>query len=107
MLLLCTLIPLGSNVVRILVLRSGLICYSVLLVTWATTISCSLDTLVWGAMVAAINTAWAIHALVSAYTTHCAAIHPDIRAAYDNLFKPLGVTTKQFKVFKDNWQLIN
>ena len=98
MLLLCTLIPLGSNVVSILVLRSGLVAYSLLLVLWSTSISCSLDTLVWGATVTVVNLAWAIHTIVSAYTTHCAAIHPDIRAAYDTLFKPLGVSTKQFKV---------
>jgi len=101
-LMLTTLIPLGnlghfSGLSRLLLLRCGLLVYSVMISMWSLMVSCNLDTLVWSLVITCINTIWCLHSLYVIYTSKCLTIPKEMRTAYDSLFAPLGVDTRQFK----------
>ena len=98
-LVLTTLVPLTSvGGVSVVVLRLGLVLYSGLTLLWSCVSMCSLDTMVWAGAILIINTIYTIITLVNIHVSHCSAIHPDILPAYDKMFRPLGVTRRQFQV---------
>ena len=97
-LLLASLLPLGSPLTSLL-LRLGLVTHSSLLTAWALlTPACSLDSLTWALTLLAVNTALLLRSGLSLASLHCGSLQPEVRAAYDTLFRPLGVDRKQFKV---------
>ena len=72
--MLTTLIPLGnlghfSGLSRLLLLRCGLLVYSVMISMWSLMVSCNLDTLVWSLVITCINTIWCLHSLYVIYTS--------------------------------------
>ena len=97
-LLLASVLPLGSPLASLL-LRLLLLAHSSLVTAWALlTPACSLDSLAWALALLAVNTALLLRSGLALATTHCAPLEPEVRAAYDALFRPLGVDRDQFKV---------
>ena len=85
-LLLASFLPLGSPLTSLL-LRLGLVTHSSL--TWALTLL-------------AVNTTLLLRSGLTLASLHCSAPEPEVRAAYDTLFRPLGVDRKQFKVSQES-----
>ena len=77
--------------------RLGLVSHSGLLLAWSLLTACSPDSLAWALSLLAVNTLLTLRS-ATALASHCAPLQPEVRAAYDALFKPLGVDRKQFKV---------
>ena len=101
-LLLASLLPLGSPLTSLL-LRLGLVTHSSLLTAWALlTPACSLDSLTWALTLLAVNTTLLLRSGLTLASLHCSAPEPEVRAAYDTLFRPLGVDRKQFKVSQES-----
>ena len=101
-LLLASLLPLGSPLTSLL-LRLGLVTHSSLLTAWALlTPACSLDSLTWALTLLAVNTTLLLRSGLALASLHCGSLQPEVRAAYDTLFRPLGVDRKQFKVSQES-----
>ena len=93
-----TMFPVRGGSLTMLLLRLGLVLYSLLTILWALLISCRLDTLGWGILLAAVNIVFTVHGVFRVYSAYCSRVRPDLRSAYETLFKPLGVSLVQFKV---------
>ena len=97
-LVLVTVFPLRCGSVTVLLLRLGLVLHSTLTLLPALLISCNLDTLCWALLLLTVNLTYTIQGVYRVYTSHCSHIQPDLRPAFDSLFKPLGVSRAQYKV---------
>ena len=97
-LVLFTILPVRGGTLTLLILRLGLVLYSLLTIAWSLLISCRLDTLGWGILLAAVNIVFTVHGVFRVYWMYCSRVRPDLRPAYQTLFKPLGVSLVQYKV---------
>ena len=93
-----TILPVRGGTLTLLLLRLGLVLYSLLTVAWSLFISCRLDTLGWGILLAAVNIVFTVHGVFRVYFAYCSHVRPDLRSAYETLFQPLGVSLVQYKV---------
>ena len=76
--------------------RLGLLCYGLLLAAWAA-LACSPDSLGWAAAVVAASSGWAGRSLLAS-CVRARQVPPQLRSAYTSLFRPLGVSPRQFQV---------
>ena len=76
--------------------RLGLLCYGLLLGAWAA-LACSPDSLGWAAAVVAACSGWAGRSLLAS-CRGSSQVPPQLRSAYTSLFRPLGVSPRQFQV---------
>ena len=76
--------------------RLGLLCYGLLLGAWAA-LACSPDSLGWAAAVVAATSGWAGRSLLAS-CRGSSQVPPQLRSAYTSLFRPLGVSPRQFQV---------
>ena len=93
-----TIFPVRGGSLTLLLLRLGLVLYSLLTIAWSLLISCRLDTLGWGILLAAVNIVFTVHGVFRVYFAYCSHVRPDLRSAYETLFQPLGVSLVQYKV---------
>ena len=106
-LLLASLLPrLGSPVTSVM-LRLGLVTHAALVTAWSLlTPACSPDSLAWAGALLAVNSALLLRSCLALAALHCGAMEPEVKAAYDALFRPLGVDRKQFKVSRETRDFI-
>ena len=97
-LVLFTIFPVRGGSLTLLLLRLGLVLYSLLTILWSLLVSCRLDTLGWGILLAAVNIVFTVLGVFRVYSAYCSRVRPDLRSAYETLFKPLGVSLVQYKV---------
>ena len=82
--------PYGFLFLRILLLMS----FS-LSTVWGWTVACGLDTTAWNCLLAAINLAWCLHTI---WKRRNVSLSPEMETVFNQIFKPLNVSRKQFKV---------
>ena len=83
-------------------LRLGLVTHAALVTAWSLlTPACSPDSLAWAGALLAVNSALLLRSCLGLAALHCGTMEPEVRAAYDALFRPLGVDRNQFKVSRE------